>query len=142
MSEEWKSRVQRPADFWFGGYMLSKYQGDTLRSNSPCASDLCHMTLSQVGFLTLARGRYIFPFILCLSFLPISQLFVRPPQTTVLPFCTSFSWGWFDHCLLYNVIVTRVYVPQFFVSSQQRFGATDIKALGTSQLSGLGQTVL
>ena len=30
-----------------------------------------------------------------------------------------------------------------FVSSQQRFGATDIKApLGMSQLSGLGQTVL
>ena len=28
------------------------------------------------------------------------------------------------------------------VSSQQRFGVTDIKALGTSQLSGLGQTVL
>ena len=39
-------------------------------------------------------------------------------------------------------IVTRVYVPRFFVSSQQRFGATDIKALGASQLSGLGQTVL
>ena len=28
------------------------------------------------------------------------------------------------------------------VSSQQRFGVTDIKALGMSQLSGLGQTVL
>ena len=39
-------------------------------------------------------------------------------------------------------LVMRVYVPQFFVSSQQRFGATDIKALGASQLSGLGQTVL
>jgi len=38
--------------------------------------------------------------------------------------------------------VTQVYVPQFFVSSQQRFGATDIKALGASQLSGLGQTML
>ena len=38
--------------------------------------------------------------------------------------------------------VTQVYVPRFFVSSQQRFGATDIKALGASQLSGLGQTVL
>ena len=41
-----------------------------------------------------------------------------------------------------SIDVTRVYVPQFFVSSQQRFGATDIKALGASQLSGLGQTVL
>ena len=30
-----------------------------------------------------------------------------------------------------------MYVPRFFISSQQRFGATDIKALGTSQLSGL-----
>ena len=28
------------------------------------------------------------------------------------------------------------------ILSQQRFGATDIKALGASQLSGLGQTVL
>ena len=28
------------------------------------------------------------------------------------------------------------------VSSQQRFGVTDIKALGASQLSDLGQTVL
>ena len=28
------------------------------------------------------------------------------------------------------------------VSSQQRFGVTDIKALSVSQLSGLGQTIL
>ena len=35
--------------------------------------------------------------------------------------------------------VTRVYVPRFFVSLQQRFGATDIKALSAL---GLGQTVL
>ena len=26
---------------------------------------------------------------------PLSQLFVRPPQTTTLPFCISFSWEWF-----------------------------------------------
>ena len=38
--------------------------------------------------------------------------------------------------------VTRVYVPRFFVSSQQRFGEMDIKALGASQLLGLGQIVL
>ena len=41
-----------------------------------------------------------------------------------------------------NSIVMRVYVPRFFVSSQQRFGATDIKALSASQLSSLGQTML
>ena len=34
-----------------------------------------------------------------LSFSPLpfhcfSQLFVRPPQKTILPFCISFSWGW------------------------------------------------
>ena len=41
-----------------------------------------------------------------------------------------------------TIDVMRVYVPWFFVSSQQRFGVTDIKALSVSQLSGLGQTVL
>ena len=41
-----------------------------------------------------------------------------------------------------TIDVTRVYVPRFFVLSQQRFGATDIKALGTSQLLGPRQTVL
>ena len=41
-----------------------------------------------------------------------------------------------------TIDVMQVYVPRFFVSSQQRFGAMDIKALGASQLSGLGQTVL
>ena len=38
------------------------------------------------------------------------------------------------------MVMSRVCVPRFFVSSQQRFGVTDIKALGASQLSG--QTVL
>ena len=34
---------------------------------------------------------------LSFSSLPLasfSQLFVRPPQTTILLFCISFSWGW------------------------------------------------
>ena len=35
----------------------------------------------------------IFPFLLCFSLLFFSQLFVRPPQTTILPFCISFSWS-------------------------------------------------
>ena len=38
--------------------------------------------------------------------------------------------------------VKQVYAPRFFVSSQQRFGVMDIKALGASQLLGLGQTML
>ena len=45
-----------------------------------------------------------------LSFSPLplasllSQLFVGPPQTTILPFCISFLGGGLDHCLLYNVM--------------------------------------
>ena len=54
----------------------------------------------------------------------------------------SSAHGIFQARVLEWVAVTQVYVPRFFVSSQQRFGATDIKALGASQLLGLGQTVL
>ena len=36
----------------------------------------------------------IFPFLLCFLLLLFSQLFIRPPQTTILPFCISFSWWW------------------------------------------------
>jgi len=45
-------------------------------------------------FQTLHSNGYIFPFLFCLSPLFFLQLFVRPPQTTNLPFCISFSWGW------------------------------------------------
>ena len=51
----------------------------------------------------------------------------------------KYKTGYADDTIL---IVTWVYVPWFFVSSQQRFGAMDIKALGASHLLGLGQTVL
>ena len=30
----------------------------------------------------------------CFLLLFFSQLFVRPPQTAILPFCISFPWGW------------------------------------------------
>ena len=36
-----------------------------------------------------------FHFLFSFAFHFFSQLFVRPPQTTILPFCISFSWGWF-----------------------------------------------
>ena len=52
------------------------------------------------------------------------------------------DWGQKEKSLTEVEIVTHVYVPRFFVSSQQRFGETDIKALGASQLLGLAQTVL
>ena len=46
-------------------------------------------------FETLHLDVYIFPLILCLFLLFFSQLFLSPLQTTILPFCISFSWGWF-----------------------------------------------
>ena len=60
---------------------------------------------------------------------------------TILPYVCNCIMGFSNHLKLLSY-VTRVYVPRFFVSSQQRFGATDIKSLGASQLSGLGQTML
>ena len=51
--------------------------------------------LSLPFFGTLHSNGNFFNFLLCFSLLFFSQLFVRPPQTTILPFCISFSWGWF-----------------------------------------------
>ena len=34
-------------------------------------------------------------FLFSFAFYFFSQLFVRPPQTTIFSFCISFSWGWF-----------------------------------------------
>ena len=51
--------------------------------------------LSLLFFGTLHSNGYVFPFLLCLSLLFFSQLFVSPPQTAILSVCISFSWGWF-----------------------------------------------
>ena len=50
--------------------------------------------LSLLFFGTLYSNGYIFPFLLCLLLHFFTQLFLRPPQITILPFCISFSWGW------------------------------------------------
>ena len=50
--------------------------------------------LSYLSFGTLHSNGYIFPFLLCFSLLFFSQLFVKPPQTAILLFWISFSWGW------------------------------------------------
>ena len=50
---------------------------------SPCYSlELC------------IQNGYIFPFLLCFLLVFFSQLFVRPPQAIIWPFCISFSWEW------------------------------------------------
>ena len=51
--------------------------------------------LTLLFFGTLYSDGYIFPFLLCLSLLFFSQLFVSPPQTIILPSWISFSWGSF-----------------------------------------------
>ena len=62
---------------------------------------LCIVHIRRVSYLfllfsgSLHSVGYIFPFLLCLLLLFFSQLFVRPPQTTILPSCISFSLGWF-----------------------------------------------
>ena len=58
--------------------------------------------ITEEGFLIspcyslelLHSNVYIFFFLLCVLLLFFSQLFVRPPQTAILPFCISFSWRW------------------------------------------------
>ena len=61
------------------------------------------ISYSLLVFGTLHSNGYIFAFTLCLSLLFFSQLFVRPPQTTILPFAFLFLGDGLDHCLLYNV---------------------------------------
>ena len=49
-------------------------------------------------------------FLFSFSFHFFSQLFVRPPQITILPCCISFSWGWF-----WPLFPARGYKPPFIV---------------------------
>jgi len=51
--------------------------------------------VSLLFFKTLHSNGHIFPFLLSLLLLFFSQLFVRLPQATILPFCISFSWRLF-----------------------------------------------
>ena len=59
-----------------------------------------HWSLRNLSYLfllffgTLHSDGNIFPFLLCLLLLFLSQLFVRPSETIILPFCISFSWRW------------------------------------------------
>ena len=70
---------------------------------------LCIVHLQRLSYLsllfsgTLHSDGYIFPFLFCLSFLFFSQLFVRPPQTAVLPCCISVWGDGFGLHLQYNV---------------------------------------
>ena len=59
-----------------------------------CLLRKCFLSLLAILWNSALRWIYLsFPF--CLLLLFFSQLFVIPPQATILPFCISFSWGWF-----------------------------------------------
>ena len=60
----------------------------------------------------------------CLSFLFFSQLFVKPPQTIILPFYISFSWGFFFEgrillipAFMYNVLNLHPYFFRYSIRS-------------------------
>ena len=57
-------------------------------------ADAMILVFWMLSFKLAFSDGYIFPFLLCLLILFFSQLFVRPTQTTFLPFCISFPWWW------------------------------------------------
>ena len=76
---------------------------------------LSYLSLLFLG--TLQSDEYIFPFLLCYSLLFISQLFVRPPQTAILPFCISFPWGW-----SWSLSPIQCHEPHFIVQEEPKCG--------------------
>ena len=53
-----------------------------------------YLSLLFFGTLHSNGVSFLYSFAFSFSFLFSSQQFVRPPQTIILPFCISFSWGW------------------------------------------------
>ena len=75
--------------------------------------------LSLLFFGTLHSDGYIFLFLLCLCFSSFLS-YLRIAQSTILPFCISFSWGWFwsvpvvqcyesPSIVLQDMIITLIY---------------------------------
>ena len=60
-----------------------------------CIVHLGRLFKSLLAFVWNSAFRWVYiSFFLCLSLLFFIQLFERPPQTAILPFCISFSWVW------------------------------------------------
>ena len=55
----------------------------------------CFLTCIEVSQETSKVVWYSHFFMNFLQLLLFSQLFVRLPKTTILPFCIPFPWGWF-----------------------------------------------
>ena len=83
-----------------GSFLIS--QPFTSGGQSIGASLLFIWTLHSVG--------YIFPFFPCFLLIFFPQLFVKSPETTTLPSCSSFSLGWFS-----SLPFVQCYEPLFIV---------------------------
>ena len=82
-------------------HLNTEFQRIARRDKKAFLSDQCKEI--EEGFLTsscyscyslLFFRCLCFSFLLCFLLLFFSQLFVRPPQTAILIFCISFTWGW------------------------------------------------
>ena len=62
--------------------------------SSHCSFRKAFLSLLALLWNSAFRWVYLF-FSLCLLSVFFSQLFVKPPQTTILSSCISFSLGWF-----------------------------------------------
>ena len=94
------------AKSWNHHHLLcSHYFREFIFNATPTTTGECFQELegSLLFFEALHSNGYMFPFLCCLSLLFFSQLFLRPPQTAILPFCISFLGDGLDPCLLYNV---------------------------------------
>ena len=69
---------------------LGRLQSIWLQRLGHDRSDLAHRHTFKIRF---KYPNLEIPFLLCFLLLFFSQLFVMPPQTTILPFCISFQMG-------------------------------------------------
>ena len=127
---------------WLSGSWRSFLYSSSVYSCQFLISSAYSSLLTITYFGTLPSDGYIFLLLLCLSLLFFSQLFARAPQTTILPFSISFSWGWFcslppvqsysipsssgtlSKSNLLNLLVTPVYnhkVLDFYYSDEEMY---------------------
>ena len=73
--------------------LMKETKDDTNRwGNIPCS---CIGRINTVKMRKLPKAfKWEYLSFFPLLFASLHLLFVRPPQTTILPFCISFPWGW------------------------------------------------
>ena len=83
-----------------------------------CIIHLKRLYLFFLFFEVLRSDGYIFPFLFCPLLLFFSQLFLRPPQTAILPFCIScivvWGFGYLFFCRLLRMSYSHFFQPRRF----------------------------